>query len=85
MNGVTSSKDLKHFIDLADKFNEGEYAGAEGMYKLMYAIANRLLPMGVAGLIFVEEVTREMAQSRDANDDEREQREQEVESTGMLQ
>ena len=43
MNSATSLKDLRQFIDLADKFNLDEYAGAEGMYKLCYIIGNRLL------------------------------------------
>ena len=84
MNSAMSLKDLRQFIDLADKFNLDEYAGAEGMYKLCYIIGNRLLAIGIPGLIFVGEVTYEMAHDRDANDEEREEHEQEAESASMI-
>ena len=77
-------RDLKPFAHFANKYDEGEYEGATGTYKLMYAIGNLVRTNGVSGLIFDGEINHDMAHSLDATDEEREEREQGLESAAHL-
>ena len=72
-------RDLKPFAHFANKYDEGEFGGAIGTYKLMYALGNLIRTNGVSGLIFDGEINHDMAYSLDATAEEREEREQGLE------
>ena len=77
-------RDLKPFAHFANKYDEGEFEGAIGTYKLMYAIGNLVRTNGVSGLIFDGEINHDMAYSLDATAEEREEREQGLASAAHL-
>ena len=77
-------RDLKPFAHFANKYDEGEFGGAIGTYKLMYAIGNLVRTNGVSGLIFDGEINHDMAYSLDATAEEREEREQGLASAAHL-
>ena len=75
---------LKPYAHFADKYDDGDYQGPTGTYKLMYALGNLIRTNGVAGLIFDEEINHDMAHSLDATDEERKEHLQGLESAAHL-